>query len=392
MTRHLLKLVWNRKRTNALIILEIFFSFLVVFVVGTLGLWLLDNYRRPLGFSYDNVWNVAIDMRQTGDDTFTADQVATFKRILDEVQTLAPVEAAAGSMALPYSLASYNSSRDFDGRQIGYQVSEVTRDLDKVLRLDVSAGRWFEEADEALAWQPVVINARLAREVFGDEDPVGKTFIDDLRVVGVVSEFRRNGELAPPGNFLFHLKRVGHPEHRPAPNLLVRVQPGTSAAFEEVLVKRLQGVARGWSFEIKPLMEMRRTSFRTFLTPLAAAGIVSLFLLLMVGLGLIGVLWQNLLQRTREIGLRRATGASRRSVHSQVITEQLILTTLGVLAGALLVAQIPVLDLIGFINDRIFIGGLVFAMASIYLLSLLCALYPSALAARVQPAEALRYE
>ena len=49
MTRHLLKLVWNRKRTNGLMILEIFFSFLVVFVVATLGIYFCDNYRQPLG-------------------------------------------------------------------------------------------------------------------------------------------------------------------------------------------------------------------------------------------------------------------------------------------------------------------------------------------------------
>ena len=48
MMRHLLRLVWNRKRMNALLILEIFFSFLVVFVVGTLAMFFWSNYQRPL--------------------------------------------------------------------------------------------------------------------------------------------------------------------------------------------------------------------------------------------------------------------------------------------------------------------------------------------------------
>jgi putative ABC transport system permease protein len=399
MIRHLFKLVWNRKRTNALIILEIFFSFLVVFVVGTLGLWLLDNYRRPLGFSYQNVWNVGINMRTSTDDEHTPEQVATFKRLLDEAQTLDPVEAAAGTMSLPYGLGAYDSAWEIKGRRVESEFSEVTRDFDKVLGLRLVQGRWFEEGDESQAWKPVVIDAELAREVYGGENPVGRRFGDpdperkeDLRVVGVVSDFRRSGELSGRGNFLFYLKRPGNPQDRPPQNLLVRVRPGTGAAFEEVLVKHLQGVAPEWSFEVKPLNELRRTSFRLFLTPLVAGGIVALFLMLMVGLGLIGVLWQNLLQRTREIGLRRASGASRKSVHSQVIAEQLILTTLGVLAGTLLVAQIPILDLVGFVSGRIFAAGLIFAMASIYLLSMLCVLYPSAMAARVQPADALRYE
>ena len=63
MIRHLFKLVWNRKRTNALIILEIFFAFLVLFIVGTLGIFLWDNIHQPLGFSSKDVWTVGRALR-----------------------------------------------------------------------------------------------------------------------------------------------------------------------------------------------------------------------------------------------------------------------------------------------------------------------------------------
>ena len=53
MTRHLLKLIWNRRRTNLLLMAEIFFSFLVLFAVVTLGLFYFDNWRRPLGLVYE---------------------------------------------------------------------------------------------------------------------------------------------------------------------------------------------------------------------------------------------------------------------------------------------------------------------------------------------------
>src|SRR6185436_14479642 len=140
---------------------------------------------------------------------------------------------------------------------------------------------------------------------------------------------------------------LGDPKHRPPRALLVRVRPGTPAAFEEELTRRMQAVARDWSFEITPLEQMRTSAIHRTLTPLIVGGIVAFFLLLMVTLGLLGVLWQNLLQRTREIGLRRATGASRAEVHRQVLMEQILLTTLGVFLGTVLVAQIPILDLIG---------------------------------------------
>jgi putative ABC transport system permease protein len=404
MIRHLLKLVWNRKRMNALIILEIFFAFLVLFVVGTLGLYLWDNVRRPLGFSYKDVLVVDISMHRMSDDTFDPADVATFQRLLAETQALTPVEAAGGAMMAPYGMGGYNGRWSFNGRPILTEFNEVTQDFNRAIGLDLVQGRWFQKGDETLAWQPVVINAALAREIYGSESPLGKRFGDpskdepapERRVIGVVSEYRTDGELSGVGNYTFMLKRLGSGEAghlgRPPQNLIVKVRRGTPVEFEETLAKRLQAVAPEWSFVVKPLTQMRESSFRLKLTPLIAGGIVALFLMLMVGLGLIGVLWQNLLQRTREIGLRRAAGASRSSVHAQVLLEQMIMTSFGVLLGVVLVAQIPLLDLIGFIRPPILTGGIVIAMLAIYLLAALCALYPSNLASRVQPAEALRYE
>ena len=58
MIHHLCKLVWNRKRANALTAFQIFISFLLVFVTASLAIDKADNYRRPLGFSYEDRWVV----------------------------------------------------------------------------------------------------------------------------------------------------------------------------------------------------------------------------------------------------------------------------------------------------------------------------------------------
>jgi putative ABC transport system permease protein len=400
MTRHLFKLVWNRKRANGLIILEIFFSFLVVFVVATLGLYFWDNYRQPLGYSYRNVWRISVDMKGTEQDgeAVIVARLKTFRRLLGEVEALASVEAAAGAMVSPYDQGGWTSNMTIEGHNVDMEADVVTEQFAKVMGLELVAGRWFERADESLAWDPVVIDQDLARTVYGGEDAVGRRFGEPApserprRVVGVVREFRKGGELSGRSNFLFQPIQFDEASGFQPRSILVRVRPGTPAAFEEELTALLQGVAPEWSFRIKPLTEVRRSTFRTLLAPLAAGGIVAFFLLLMVALGLFGVLWQNLLQRTRELGLRRAAGASRVTVHWQVLYEQTILTSFGVLLGVLVVIQIPILDLVSFLRPQVFAAGLLCAMAAIYLLSLICALYPSTLAGRVQPAEALRYE
>jgi putative ABC transport system permease protein len=126
--------------------------------------------------------------------------------------------------------------------------------------------------------------------------------------------------------------------------------------------------------------------------PLLLGGTVALFLLSMVGLGLTGVLWQSITQRTRELGLRRAMGASRSAVRAQVLLEIGLLTALAVGAGLLVVIQLPLFELVGILDGFVFTGALVVAITSIFGLTLLCGLYPSWLAMRVEPAEALRNE
>lgn len=397
MLKHLFKLVWNRKRTNFLIILEIFFSFLVLFAVVTLGVFYADNYNHPLGFTYENVWNIAIDVKQTSDDYWTPEQAANTQQLFLALKDFDAIEATAAVLTPPFVFSARNSVNLYEGRQIEMDVNEVTDDLKNVLDLQLQSGRWFSEEDDAMNWKPVVINRRLSQELFGAEDPIGKSFKPwasdgDCRVIGVITDFRKNGEYSQLQNYLFERRKLNDPNQRPPRNLLLKVRPGTTAAFEEKLLTKLQAIARDWSFEIQPLAAMRETHLKSYLAILIGFGIVAVSLMLMVGLGLMGVLWQNVTQRTREIGLRRAKGATAGNIHTQILGELLVLTSFGLALGTLLVIQLPLLDLIGFITTKVFLLSLLAALLIIYTIATLCGLYPSFLATKVQPAEALHYE
>jgi len=397
MLKHLFKLVWNRKRTNFLIILEIFFSFLVLFAVVTLGVFYADNYNHPLGFSCENVWNVELDAKQSSDDYWSPEQAATTQQLFLALKDFEEIEATAAALTPPFVFSSRHSVNLYEGRRVEMDVNEVTDDFKNVLDLQLASGRWFAKEDDAMNWKPVVINQRLSQELFGAEDPIGKSFKPwasdgDCRVIGVVTDFRKNGEYSQLQNYLFERRNLNDATQRPPRNLLIKVRPGTTVVFEEKLVTKLQAIARDWSFEVQPLAAMRESHLKLYLAILIGFGVVAAFLMLMVGLGLMGVLWQNVTQRTREIGLRRAKGATAGKIHTQILGELLMLTSFGLALGTLIVIQFPLLDLIGFISTKVFLMGLAASLFIIYAIATLCGLYPSFLATKVQPAEALHYE
>lgn len=401
MIRHLFRLVWNRKRANALLMLEIFFSFLVVFVVSTAVAFAVSALRRPLGFEWRDVWMVSADdqgahraMPGPGGDP----RRPVVERMLAELATLPEIEAVAAMPIAPFAAGSMVSSWTENGREVTTEIAGATQDLDRVLGLRVVSGRWFEPADAQAPWRSVVVNRALERALGGGESLVGRRLRTPAegetedRVVGVVEDFRRSGEIAPAGNILIRLARAGHPDDVPGNSLLLKVRPGTPASFEEAVVARLRGIAPDGSFEARTLEQARSSALRARLAPFAIGVLVAGFLMLMVALGLLGVLWQNLVRRTREIGLRRALGASAADVRRQVLLEQLLLAALAMSLGLVLVLQLPLLGLTSLVGSGTFATGVVAAVAVVLALTLACSLYPAALAARLEPADALRYE
>jgi len=418
MIRHLFRIVWNRRRTNFLIAIEIFLSFLVLAWVVTFGVFYLDNYARPLGFAYDNVWSVRISMHAADMELTPADKLpfeqtpagqrARIATLLGLLRDLPEVASATAAMNAPYSSSSWTTSVDVAGRAHEFGANEATDTFADTMQLQVTRGRWFSSADDgATAWRPTVVNERLARELFGDEDPVGLTVQPDppkikdvepqppMRIVGVIGDFRKGGELAPADNYAFFRNNLDASVKSPrrVPRwFLVRARPGTTAQFEEQMIRRLQQGERDWSFRAQPLIRARATVLRSYLPSLSTSALIAAFLLVMVMMGLTGVLWQTVTQRTREIGLRRAKGATILNIQHQVLGEVLVLTSLAVAAGALVVAQVPLLEVVGGIGGRVYAAGIAISVVCIYLLSIACAWAPSRLATSMPPAEALRYE
>ena len=391
MIRHLCKLSWNRKKANALTAFQIFISFLIVFITASLAVDKVNNYRQPLGFSYEDRW--VVEFRQDRTRPAPSEAEAPSRRqIYQALEEFDWVESVA---ALHYGAIPYRRFYMYP-----YVVDEqmvaggdVSDELRQTLDLDLVRGRWFSEEDAALDWEPLVITQRLSEALFGREDPIGQRVEqwerdgDDLRVIGVVSDYRRSGEFSNPDFFVFYRLSEGGERG----NFLVHVRPGTPLAAQEQIFKRLKAMTPWYTVDITTLEEHRSSAFKSTLTPLFAAGVVSVLMLGMVTLSLSGVLWQRTTLRIEEIGLRRALGGSAASIYVQLAGEILVVASIGVIAGLLVIVQFPLLELLNY-TSGIYALSLALAALVIYGLVIVCSLYPGRLACRIRPVEALHHE
>lgn len=410
MTRHLLKLVWKRKRANALLIVEIFASFLVVFAVVTLASSLVLRWRMPIGFDYHDVWRARVDFGQRAEMASHVDltpQRNALEAMVRELRGMPQIESVAVCDTPPYMSGTWQSTMNVDGRRAEVWRDVVSDDYAKVLKMPILRGRFFSADDEAATQKVLVIDADAARALFGTVDVVGRTLdmgrrgpadtSDDAshiaRIVGVVAPFRKNGELGQESdNFVFERYSFRENGNQVSREILMRLRPGTPADFEQTLLRRLHAIAPEYPARIEHMEQNRKMRNQVFMAPALIGGIVAAFLITMVALGLSGVLWQTVTRRTREIGLRRALGATGSEVNRQILLEVALLSTLALAIGLVLVAQLPLLGIFRIVTPPSYLIGIAGSLATIYGLTLLCGLYPSWLAGRVQPAQALHYE
>lgn len=417
MTRHLTRLMWNRRRQNLLLMIEIFVAFLVVVAVAVTGVHFGYNAMLPVGFVHDDVWLLEVGRGDTLAAQGRDADPDVFRQIAAELRVRPEVEAVSGAFTGPYRWYSWTSDVEIEGRaSIPASMNRADDDFAKVLEPQLIDGRWFSRDDDAAwagNWEPVVINRRLAVEIFGRPDAAGETITPGpgaasgagaegrrsrpKRVVGVIDDFRQFGELSMPSSVMFYRRTLDAPAtFLELPDvLLLKMQPGITAAFEETLLRRLRALAPTWSFAVMPVASLRESMLRENMVPLAIVTIVAGAMLLMVALGLTGVVWQNVTQRMREFGLRRAQGATGAGVGRQVIAELMVMASFAIVAACVLLLQIPLLPLppdIAVVPRPVFAVGVLVAAVAVYFVTFLCAWYPSRLATRVSPAEALRYE
>jgi putative ABC transport system permease protein len=390
MTKHLFTLIWNKKKQNFLLILEMFISFMVMFAIFTLIVYYYNNYRKPMGFEYDNVWSVNFTIPE---EVKTSDSTHVVPEMLKQVVRGVPgiEEAAYSSHNLPFSMSTSNSNLSYNNINIMSHMYDVDDKYAAVLGLKMTEGRWFDKADDGMAETPIVINTSVKEKFFPNEPATGKVLgegKDRMKIVGVVQDFKDKGDFQVPDYCTY--KRINMSGDYFS-SMLVKVKDHADVASETRLFKQLSNTLKNSNVEIEHLAEKRVSKNKLTLVPMIILLVVGGFLIINVALGLFGVLWYNINKRRAEIGLRRAVGASGNSVTKQLIGEALVLATFSLILGSFFAIQFPLLNVFD-LSSTVYITALILSVVFIYLLVIFCALYPGKQAAAIYPAVALHEE
>jgi predicted permease len=393
----------RRRFASGLVVVEL--ALAVVLLVGA-GL-LVKSLQRlldvELGFEPDHLATLTVVAPASSHAT-SARRVTLARELVARVRSLPGVQSAAVTSLLP---VTYNGNTDwirfvgrpYDGEHNEVNQRDVSADYFTTLRAKLVRGRTFTDAEDATKPRVTVINEALARRYFPDEDPLGKRFGDTSlspgsikEIVGIVADIHEaalDEEVWPTVYYPFNqdpdgsfslVVRTSQPEASLLPTLrtaIRTVDPDLGMFDAATMAGRIDD---------SPAAYLQRSSAWLI------GGFAALAVLLSV-VGLYGVVAHSVSQRSREIALRMALGAERRSVYGLVLREAGGMAALGIGTGmaAAMVAG-TLLRTMLFATSPWDVPTLAAAAAALAAAATLASYLPARRAASVDPMVVLRAE
>ncbi|HSR67603.1 MAG TPA: ABC transporter permease [Acidobacteriota bacterium] len=395
---------WERLR-KSLVACEIALAVVLLACAGLLVRSFVHLMQVDVGFRPDRVAVLPITLDNHEYDS-GAKSRAYYARLTEKLASVPGVESVGAVTALPLSPIGPDFDRPVwaEGETpsaAGSSRADVrmaTPGYFQTMGISLLRGRTFEPSDAPDAPRVVVINESLARQAFAGRNPVDQNLVIDYstagtypyRVVGVVNDLRFYGIRSQPRPevYLPHAQRSYL-----MMNMAVRTAVDPQALVADLRQAVLDVDPMQPAYGVIPLKDLVADSVsrdRFALILIGAFGVVALVLAL---LGIFGVLSYHVGQRTQEVGIRAALGATRRQIMTMMLSAGLRLTLTGIALGLLLSLASTRL-LTSLLYGVTPLDPLTFLAVTLLpaLGALLACYLPAKRAARINPVTALRHD
>jgi predicted permease len=378
---------------SILVISEVALACVLLVGAGLLLRSLLRVLDVDLGFQADRAAAITVDYDGTADG---AKRNAIWQEVVHRVEAIPGVEAAGISDNLPLSrnrswgisVKGQEYPKDFLQGTFVYIVSPGYL---KAIGMRLIDGRDIAWSDGPKDQKVAIINQTVARKLWPGQSPAGriaKIGDDDVRVIGVVADVRESSAETVAGWQMYLPVSQQGPE---GANLVVRSQlpPETLAPAVMAALRSINPGQPATEFKPVQLLVEHAVSPRRFFVILV--GVFAALGLLLAALGIYGVISYSVAQRTHEIGIRMALGATQLRVQLGVIAKTLGLATIGITVGT--IASFAVSGLVASLlygttpTDPATFGAIVLLLACV---ALLAGYIPARRASRIDPMIALR--
>jgi predicted permease len=390
---------WGR---SALISTEIAIAVVVLF----LGTLLIRSFQELIrvdpGFRTDHLLSLEIKLPQPRYEESTPATNHFYERLIDKLQQSPGILSAGTTITVPLQ-GSHAMTRFLiagaapvaPGALPMEQIRVVSPDFFHTMGLDLKQGRVFEQKDIENDTNFIIVNQAFVQRYLSGIDPLASSILmnvlsphpDKMPVIGVVSnahdlgvETEAEPELYFPG---FGLHAV----------LLIRTHADPKSVLPEVRRAVRELDPNQPIYHVETIDEVLSDSMARQRMTAVLLGIFSLLALTLASIGIYGVIAYSVAQRTREIGVRMAVGASRTNILLLILREAATLTGIGILAGlagAFVCAHFASALLFHTSSaDPVSVCASIFALL---LVALLAAVLPGGRAATINPVEALRSE
>ncbi len=294
------------------------------------------------------------------------------------------------------SMIEYAGVVTYKNEELSTSVNGVTDNFFLVGKRELSEGRFFSKADILASKKVIILGGKIAEDLFGNFSPIGKKVkVDEIyyTVIGVLKKQGALGSASFDGQTFIPLPALKNQFNKE--NLsFIYVEVVSNEAVPEAIpqiekaMKRRLGEDDFTVIDQKEFLDVVSSILGTMTIALSGIAAISL---LVGGVGIMNIMLVSVAERIKEIGLRKAVGATPKIILTQFLLESVFLSVgggaLGILSGGLVS-----LALNKFLPVAITLSTIVLAFGVSAAIGIIFGIFPAKKAAKLSPIEALRYE